>query len=289
MHIPTDVHTKQAKAEHFAPDWSELDAARESLREHMAMVKELREQLAASGVQASEALGKKIDDMIANYAQPQEFAPELVEAAEAAIERLNGTAGVAPSFIDLATGEHLNEQAEPIGTAAGVRATDADYRDGYRKGYRHGAQGERPDHRVGLNPYENGYCDGYKDGRAAAGVKTPDGEKAAQQMVEALWARQAREHHLDDYRTGYHDALTDFANMLIDGVKTVDRLSDTQAELDAVTREMDVIYERWPKKKKEDDEHRAIREGLLTPLRARCVEIGQRRYRIAGVKGDSNG
>jgi hypothetical protein len=53
MHIPTDVHTKQAKAEHFAPDWSELDAARESLREHMAMVKELREQLAASGVQGT--------------------------------------------------------------------------------------------------------------------------------------------------------------------------------------------------------------------------------------------
>lgn len=53
-------------------------------------------------------------------------------------------------------------------------------------------------------------------------------------------------------------------------------LNDTQAELDAVTREMDVIYERWPSK---DD--RAKREELLTPLRARCVEIGQRRYRIA--------
>lgn len=59
-----------------------------------------------------------------------------------------------------------------------------------------------------------------------------------------------------------------------------DALLDTQAELDAVTREMDVIYERWPKK---DD--RTQREELLMPLRARCVEIGQRRYRIAaGVK-----
>jgi hypothetical protein len=53
-------------------------------------------------------------------------------------------------------------------------------------------------------------------------------------------------------------------------------MRDTQTELDAVTREMDVIYGRWPKK-----EDRQKREELLAPLRARCVEIGQRRYRIA--------
>jgi hypothetical protein len=62
-----------------------------------------------------------------------------------------------------------------------------------------------------------------------------------------------------------------------DGVQAcVNPLSDTQAELDAITREMDVIYGQWPSK---DD--RPKREELLTPLRARCVEIGQRRYRIA--------
>lgn len=60
------------------------------------------------------------------------------------------------------------------------------------------------------------------------------------------------------------------------GVQEVDPLNDTQAELDAITLEMDVIYERWPKK-----EDRAKREELLTPLRARCVGVGQRRYRIA--------
>jgi hypothetical protein len=59
-------------------------------------------------------------------------------------------------------------------------------------------------------------------------------------------------------------------------------LDDTQAELDAVTREMDVIYERWPGK---DD--RLKREELLTPLRARCVEIGRRRYRIVAALATS--
>ena len=44
-----------------------------------------------------------------------------------------------------------------------------------------------------------------------------------------------------------------------------------------------MIYERWPKK-----EDRQKREALLTPIRARCVEIGQRRYRIAcGVMVDA--
>jgi hypothetical protein len=77
------------------------------------------------------------------------------------------------------------------------------------------------------------------------------------------------------------NADAEYASWDAAGAAALDPLSDTQAELDAVTREMDVIHARYPKVKKESDENRAIREELLTPLRARCVEIGQRRYRIA--------
>jgi hypothetical protein len=40
----------------FIPDWSLLEATQASLREHMAMVKELRTQLAARGVTGADAL-----------------------------------------------------------------------------------------------------------------------------------------------------------------------------------------------------------------------------------------
>jgi hypothetical protein len=66
------------------------------------------------------------------------------------------------------------------------------------------------------------------------------------------------------------------------GVLATDPLSDTQAELDAASMEMEAIYAKFSSK-----EERPYREGLLTPIRARCVEIGQRRYRIAaGVETD---
>lgn len=66
-----------------------------------------------------------------------------------------------------------------------------------------------------------------------------------------------------------------------ESTRAPDGWARTEAELDAATREMDVIYGRWPKLKKESDEHRAIREELLAPLRARCTEIGMRRYALA--------
>jgi hypothetical protein len=39
----------------FIPDWSLLEATQESLREHMALVKELRAQLAASHISKEQA------------------------------------------------------------------------------------------------------------------------------------------------------------------------------------------------------------------------------------------
>jgi hypothetical protein len=68
------------------------------------------------------------------------------------------------------------------------------------------------------------------------------------------------------------------AQTAVQGEAQPNPLNDTQAELDAISREMDVIYGRLPGK-----ESRERREALLLPLRDRCVEIGQRRYRIAAA------
>lgn len=66
---------------------------------------------------------------------------------------------------------------------------------------------------------------------------------------------------------------------------SADPLAATQAELEAVTREIDAVYDLWPRKKNEDDEYRGARERLLAPLRAQCVEIGYRRYAIVIATG----
>lgn len=69
----------------------------DTLAQRNAVVRRLREFIEAhvSGVEARiEALGAEIDQKLENYDQPQEFEPELVALAEAAVARLAGNAGV---------------------------------------------------------------------------------------------------------------------------------------------------------------------------------------------------